>query len=63
MELLQHHLRWIHLKDILDNGATFPLLPISQQERNIDLEFHLNTFNGPQIFPGYYLHLRKGIKA
>jgi hypothetical protein len=42
-ELLQHHPHWTHLKDMLNNGATFPLLPISQQEWNIDLEYHKST--------------------
>jgi hypothetical protein len=44
-ELLQHQPHWTHLKDMLDNVATFPLLPFSQQERNIDLEFHLKRGN------------------
>lgn len=41
-ELLQHHPHWSHLKNILDNGATFPLLPISNEDRKSDLHFHFN---------------------
>jgi hypothetical protein len=44
-ELLQHHPHWSHLKDILDNGATFPLFPISSEERKNDLHFHLTRGN------------------
>jgi len=40
--LLSQHPNWSHLKEILTNGATFPLRPISEETRKIDLEFHLN---------------------
>jgi hypothetical protein len=44
-ELLQHHPHWPHLRRILDEGATFPLLPISHEERLMDLKFHLKRGN------------------
>jgi len=43
--LLSQHPHWSHLKEILTNGATFPLRPISEETRKIDLEFHLNRGN------------------
>jgi hypothetical protein len=36
-ELLQDHPHWDHLKEILDNGATFPLNQISSEERQKDV--------------------------
>jgi hypothetical protein len=44
-EILQHHPNWPHLEIILDKGATFPLRPISQQDRITDLNFHLERGN------------------
>jgi hypothetical protein len=42
--LLQHHTLWSQLC-VLDNGATFPLNPISNQERQSDLTFHIKRGN------------------
>ena len=36
---------WPALRDILENGAFFPLKPISNQDRKIDLEFHASRGN------------------
>jgi hypothetical protein len=44
-ELLQDHPFWKKLKDILDNGATFPLNPIDDASRKSDLEFHADQGN------------------
>jgi hypothetical protein len=33
---------WTSLKEILINGATFPLHPITREERFIDLEFYFS---------------------
>ncbi len=44
-EILQDHPHWPFLKEILDKGATFPLHPISQQDRIMDLNFHWDRGN------------------
>jgi len=44
-QLLSHHPLWDKLKDILDNGASFPLEDISDADRRADLEFHSNRGN------------------
>jgi len=44
-ELLSDHPNWEKLKQILLEGATFPLSPISTEERKLDLDFHLNRGN------------------
>jgi hypothetical protein len=44
-ELLHPHPFWQHLKEILDHGAKFPLLPISREDRINDLNFHLERGN------------------
>jgi len=31
-ELLEHHPHWTHLKKILNDGATFPLIPIDNKD-------------------------------
>ncbi len=43
--LLSLHPNWIALKEILLNGATFPLKPISREDRSLDLTFHLERGN------------------
>jgi hypothetical protein len=43
--LLSNHPHWNKLKIILSRGATFPLLPISQDQRDIDLKFHRDRGN------------------
>jgi hypothetical protein len=40
-ELLQDHAHWEEFKMILLFGATFPLNPISHQDRLQDLDFHV----------------------
>jgi len=44
-ELLFVHPNWKKLKQILLEGATFPLSPISTEERKLDLDFHLDRGN------------------
>jgi hypothetical protein len=44
-ELLAHHPFWPRLKEILDNGATFPLDEILSSDRAMDLSFHKNRGN------------------
>ena len=44
-ELLQDHPRWEKFKNILLFGATFPLTPISHQDRLRDLDFHAKRGN------------------
>ena len=44
-KLLSFHPLWTDFKEILTNGATFPLQPISKEERLLDLEFHLSRGN------------------
>jgi hypothetical protein len=39
-DLLSDHPFWPRLKEILDNGANFPLEPISKENRLKDLAFH-----------------------
>jgi hypothetical protein len=39
-DLLQDHPLWPKLRDILDNGAYFPLEDISKEDRKADLDFH-----------------------
>ena len=43
--LLKNHPLWPKLQDILDNGATFPLLPMSEEDRKSDIKFHLARGN------------------
>jgi len=43
--LLFKHPNWPALREILENGASFPLKPISNQDRKIDLEFHASRGN------------------
>jgi hypothetical protein len=38
--LLGDHPLWPRLKEILLNGASFPLSSMSQEDRNIDIAFH-----------------------
>jgi hypothetical protein len=42
---LRDHPLWQRLKDILDNGASFPLDPITNEEQSIDLAFHRDRGN------------------
>jgi hypothetical protein len=44
-ELLTHHPHWLQLKNILDNGASFPLIQLSQENRSIDLSYHKDREN------------------
>ncbi len=44
-ELLRNHPLWPKLQDILDNGASFPLEPISDKDREEDLDFHSTRGN------------------
>lgn len=44
-ELLRDHPLWPKLQDILDNGASFPLEPISDKDRKEDLDFHSTRGN------------------
>ncbi len=44
-KLLHDHPHWKHLKKILLQGATFPLIPISDIDRQRDLIYHLNRGN------------------
>jgi len=43
--LLRDHPLWPRLRDILDNGARFPLEPMRDVDRISDLEFHQNRGN------------------
>ena len=38
--LLSQHPNWTALKEILLNGVSFPLQPISNEARKLDLEYH-----------------------
>jgi len=49
-ELLSHHPLWTQLKEILSNGASFPLDEISDQDRLTDLNFHANHGNHKSAF-------------
>jgi hypothetical protein len=42
---LKDHPHWFKLKDILENGATFPLHPIEDSSRTIDNEYLLSRGN------------------
>jgi hypothetical protein len=44
-ELLHDHPNWKHLKQILLFGATFPLKPISDKDRMLDLDYHFQRGN------------------
>lgn len=44
-ELLHHHPNWSNLRNILLNGASFPLDQISHEERQQDLLFHQERGN------------------
>jgi hypothetical protein len=44
-QLLFFHPLWTSLKEILINGATFPLHTITREERFIDLDFHVSRGN------------------
>jgi hypothetical protein len=44
-KLLSDHPFWTCLKDILDNGATFPLHPISDDIRHLDISYHKDHRN------------------
>jgi len=44
-DLLRDHPFWSHLKNILSNGASFPLDNISSTDREQDLVFHVNRGN------------------
>jgi hypothetical protein len=44
-ELLADHSLWWHLKEILDNGVSFPLADIPKQDRLSDLVFHSTRGN------------------
>jgi hypothetical protein len=44
-ELLSGHPYWNTLQEILDNGATFPLRPISKDLREKDIIFHRDRGN------------------
>jgi hypothetical protein len=48
-ELLQDHPHWPNLRNLLTFGATFPLSPISDVDRKIDLEFHLQRGNHQSV--------------
>jgi hypothetical protein len=43
--ILEDHPLWDLLKEILDNGASFPLLPLNDNDHQIDLEFHSSRGN------------------
>ena len=43
--LLSDHPLWPRLRDILSNGASFPLLPISDEDRAKDVAFHRDWGN------------------
>lgn len=43
--LLEDHPLWYKLKEILDNGASFPLQPMNEIDRRTDLEFHSTRGN------------------
>lgn len=43
--LLQHHQQWPAIKDILTNGARYPLRPISESDRLGDIEYMLERGN------------------
>jgi hypothetical protein len=44
-KLLSSHPHWEKLKQILTHGASFPLSPMNEIQRNTDLEFHKNRGN------------------
>jgi hypothetical protein len=46
--LMIDHPFWDHFKEILDNGALFPLQPISDESRQLDL-YQLVSYNICQI--------------
>jgi hypothetical protein len=43
--LLSRHPLWPQLKDILNHGVEFPLMPISRMDRQLDLDFHQQRGN------------------
>ena len=43
--LLHHHPLWDHMKAYLKEGATFPLMPMSETVRSINKEFMLARGN------------------
>jgi hypothetical protein len=44
-KILEDHPLWDLFKDILDNGASFPLLPMNDNDCQTDLEFHSSHGN------------------
>jgi hypothetical protein len=44
-ELLEDHPHWNNLKNILTNGAEFPLIPLSREDRSNDLSYHKDRGN------------------
>jgi hypothetical protein len=48
-EVLRDHPFWPRLKDLLENGASFPLQPISDETRHLDLSFHQDRGNHPSL--------------
>jgi hypothetical protein len=44
-KLLEDHPLWYKLQNILNKGASFPLLPLDETDRRLDLEFHLSRGN------------------
>ena len=43
--LLQHHQQWTAIKDILINGAKYPLRPLSESDRLADIDYMLERGN------------------
>jgi hypothetical protein len=58
-KLLEDHPLWDRLRDILDNGASFPLHPLNENDRRADLEFHLSRGNHKSAEK--YKHIINGI--
>jgi hypothetical protein len=52
-ELLADHPLWWHLKDILDNGASFPLANIPDKDRSSDLVFHSTRGNRKSVLKNH----------
>jgi hypothetical protein len=71
-ELVEHHPHWTQLKKILNDGATFPIIPIDNKDQQTDLIFHkecgyhkstskhldkLHSIISEEITPGFALPL------
>jgi hypothetical protein len=54
-KFLQDHPLLSHLKEILENGASFPLLPMSEDEYKTDIDFHIVRGNHKSMEKNHHI--------